>query len=94
MVLAAGGVKAVFPHNAALNDIIYWLSQSVGMPSPLEPAAAGLYKADGRYPDKMSIIPWKCGKCLLWDATGGEKPIVHMVYNLGPMRTQLNIKLM
>ena len=36
------------------------------MPSHLEPT--GLYRSDGQCPDRISIIPWKCGKCLLWDA--------------------------
>ena len=56
-----------FSRHAALNEIIHRSLQSANVPSHLEPA--GLYRSDGRRPDGISIIPWKCGKCLLWDAT-------------------------
>ena len=32
----------------------------------------GLYQSDGRHPDGISIIPWECSKCLLWDATTSD----------------------
>ena len=56
-----------FLRHAALNEIIYRSLQSVNVPSHLEPT--GLYRSDGRCPDRISIVPWKCGKCLLCDAT-------------------------
>ena len=37
------------------------------IPSRLEPS--GLYQADGKRPDGCSILPWRCGKVLVWDAT-------------------------
>ena len=30
---------------------------------------AGLYRSDGKRPDGASVIPWKGGKALVWDAT-------------------------
>ena len=37
------------------------------VPSRLEPS--GLYCSDGKRPDGVSIVPWKCGQLLVWDAT-------------------------
>ena len=28
-----------------------------------------LYRSDGKRPDGVSIVPWKCGQLLVWDAT-------------------------
>ena len=40
---------------------------SAGFPSILEPV--GTCREDGKRPDGLTLIPWKDGKCLLWDAT-------------------------
>ena len=40
---------------------------SAKFPSCLEPA--GLYRADDKRPDSITVVPWKCGKLLIWDAT-------------------------
>ena len=40
---------------------------SVTIPSCLEPS--GIPRSDGKRPDGMSLIPWKSGKPLVWDAT-------------------------
>ena len=37
------------------------------VPSGLEPS--GLYRLDGKWPDGVSIVPWKCGQLPVWDAT-------------------------
>ena len=37
------------------------------IPCHLEPL--GISRVDGKRPDGMSLIPWKCGKSFLWDAT-------------------------
>ena len=37
------------------------------MPSRLEPT--GLYRSDGKQPDGISVVPWRNGKLLVWDAT-------------------------
>ena len=39
----------------------------VHVPSRLEPS--GLCRSDGKRPDGVSIVPWKCGQLLVWDAT-------------------------
>ena len=55
------------PRHAAVNDIIHKILASAKVPSRLEPS--GLYRSDGKRPDGWSIVPWKSGKMLVWDAT-------------------------
>ena len=55
------------PRHAAVNDIIHRSLSSANIPSRLEPS--GLYQSDGKRPDGCSILPWQCGKLLVWDAT-------------------------
>ena len=62
---AVGGVKGDI--HAALNDIIHRSLTAANIPSRLEPS--GLYRSDGKRPDGCSILPWRCGKVLVWDAT-------------------------
>jgi len=53
--------------HAALNDIIHRALASAKVPSRLEPS--GLYRVDGKRPDGITVVPWSCGKLLVWDAT-------------------------
>ena len=53
--------------HASLNDIIKRSLATAKVPSHLEPA--GLYRADGKRPDGASVVPWKRGRILVWDAT-------------------------
>ena len=53
--------------HAALNDIIHQALSSAKIPSRLEPS--GVYRADGKRPDGISVVPWKNGKLLAWDVT-------------------------
>jgi hypothetical protein len=53
--------------HASLNDIIRRAFASAGVPAVLEPT--GLTRNDGRRPDGMTLIPWKMGRPLVWDAT-------------------------
>ena len=55
------------PRHAAVNDVIHRSLTSANIPSRLEPS--GLYRSDGKRPDGCSIIPWRSGKVLVWDAT-------------------------
>ena len=55
------------PRHTQLNAIIKESLASANVPSVLEPQ--GLSRLDGKRPDGMSIIPWACGRLLLWDAT-------------------------
>ena len=53
--------------HAALNDIIHRTLTSAHVPSRLKPL--GLNRVDGKRPDGVTTVPWKCGKLLVWDAT-------------------------
>ncbi|XP_063371836.1 uncharacterized protein LOC134660067 [Cydia amplana] len=53
--------------HAALNDIIRRSLVTVNVPAILEPA--GIARDDGKRPDGMSLIPWRMGRVLVWDAT-------------------------
>lgn len=53
--------------HAAINDIVYRALASACVPSRLEPS--GLLRSDGKRPDGVTMIPWKNGKPLVWDAT-------------------------
>ena len=53
--------------HAAINDILYRALTSARVPSRLEPS--GLQRSDGKRPDGVTLIPWKNGKPLVWDAT-------------------------
>ena len=55
------------PRHAALNDVTKRALVSAGIPSYLEPP--GLDRGDGRRPDGMTIIPFRNGRSLVWDAT-------------------------
>ena len=53
--------------HAAVNDIIHRSFVSAHVPSRLEPP--GLLRLDGKRPDGVTVVPWRCGKLLVWDAT-------------------------
>ena len=55
------------PRHQMLNDIIHRSLASSNISSRLEPS--GLYRADGKRPDGVTLIPWSDGKFLVWDAT-------------------------
>ena len=55
------------PRHSALNDIIHRSLSSAHIPSRREPS--GIYRSDGKRPDGISLVPWKQGKVLVWDAT-------------------------
>jgi len=50
-----------------LNDIIWRALSRAGIPSSKEPA--GLSRSDGKRPDGMTLVPWRSGKCAVWDVT-------------------------
>ena len=53
--------------HTALTDTINRAPSSAKIPARLEPS--GLQRSDGKRPDGISVVPWKCGKLLVWDAT-------------------------
>ena len=59
--------KGCHSRHAALNDIIKRALDSAKIPCHLEPT--GLYRSDGKRPDGASVVPWKYGRVLVWDAT-------------------------
>ena len=52
--------------HVAMNDIIHRALISAGVPARREPP--GLLRSDGKRPDGGSVVPWRSGKCLVWDA--------------------------
>ena len=71
------------PHHTALNDVIHRSLTAANIPSWLEPSE--LYRSDGKRPKGCSIIPWKSGKVLVWDATW---PNTHAPSHLPTAATQ------
>ena len=55
------------PRHAAINDIVKRSLTSAEAPSHLEPMT--IYRSDGKRPDGATVMPWKSGRVLVWDAT-------------------------
>ena len=55
------------PRHASLNDLVHRGLIRAGFPSTKEPA--GLMRSDGGRPDGLTLVPWRMGRCLVWDAT-------------------------
>ena len=55
------------PRHAMLNDVVHRALTRAGVPSIKEPP--GLCRSDGKRPDGMTLIPWRSGRSLVWDAT-------------------------
>ena len=56
-----------YHHHSSLNNIIHRAFGASRIPSQLEPS--GISRSDGKRPDGATLVPWKCGKLLVWDAT-------------------------
>src|SRR5277367_3954610 len=50
-----------------LNDLLWRALGRAKIPAVKEPS--GLARTDGKRPDSMSLIPWRMGRCLIWDVT-------------------------
>ena len=69
------------PRHNKLNDVILSLT-TAGVPSQKEPY--GLARSDGKCPDGVTMMPWKCGHPLIWDATCSDtfkKSYLHVATN-------------
>ena len=70
--------------HAALNDIVHRTLTSAKIPARLEPS--GLQRSDGKRPDGITMVPWKCGKLHAGvgrDLPGHLSPIIHHKCYLG-----------
>ena len=59
--------KGRHPRHGAVNDVVKRSLEAAKIPSHLEPT--DIYRSDGKRPDGASIVPWKGGRVLVWDAT-------------------------
>ena len=59
--------KGRHSRHAVVNDTIKRSLEAAKVPCHLEPT--GLYRSDGKRPDGATLVPWKRGKVLVWDAT-------------------------
>ena len=65
-----------------MNEIIHSSLTAAGVPSQKEPY--GLARSDGKRPDGVTMLPWKCGRPLIWDATCSDtfvKSYLHVATN-------------
>ncbi len=53
--------------HASINDLIHRSLIKAGFPATKEPQ--GMLRSDGRRPDGTTLIPWRAGRHLVWDAT-------------------------
>src|SRR6218665_3755110 len=53
--------------HGVINDLIHRALIKAGFPAMKEPQ--GLLRSDGKRPDGITLIPWKAGRSLIWDAT-------------------------
>ena len=55
------------PRHAAVKDLTKRSLASAKISAHLEPV--GICQADGKQPDSTSVMPWRSGRVLVWDAT-------------------------
>lgn len=58
------------PCHDTVNDLIKRALLTCGIPAIREPT--GCNRSDGKKPDGLTLIPWKCGKPLIWDFTRAD----------------------
>lgn len=55
------------PRHSELNNILCQALSSIHVHASLEPT--GLFRDDGKRPDGLTMVPWRNGRYLVWDAT-------------------------
>src|SRR3989442_6318783 len=65
--MACTHAAARHTRHSALNDIIARSMTAAGVPIAKEPT--GVFRDNLRGPDGITLVPWKNGKALAWDAT-------------------------
>ena len=50
-----------------VNDLIWRYLRRSDIPATKEPT--GFLRGDGKRPDGLTLVPWKSGRCIIWDAT-------------------------
>ena len=68
LVLVVGAGRSARHHQ--INDFVYRSLSRANFPAKREPPR--LLKSDCKRPDGITLIPWREGKCLAWDATVGD----------------------
>ena len=54
-------------NHTAVNDFVHRTMSTAHLPSRLEPT--GLSRSDGKRLDGVTLVPWRSGRLLVWDAT-------------------------
>ena len=65
--LSCRNSQGCHPRHPSINSLIQRYLSAAGIQTHLEPT--GLCRSDGKRPDGASIMPWSCGRVLVWDAT-------------------------
>jgi len=65
--LSCGRGYGRMARHGVLNDLVCRALTKAGYPAIKEPP--GLIRTDGKKPDGLTLIPWRAGRCLVWDAT-------------------------
>lgn len=71
----------LIPRHAGLIDIIYQALVTVGVPTILD--LNYLLRDKGNRTNGMSLIPWKLGQLLVWDATCADILVVSYLQESG-----------
>ena len=53
--------------HGVINDVIYQALTKAGYTTVKEPP--GLVRSDDKGPDGLTLIPWRAGRSVVWDAT-------------------------
>ena len=70
------------PFHNNLNEVIPSSLTAADVPSQKEPY--GLARSDGKCPDGVMMMPWSCGRPLIWDTTCSDtfkKSYLHVTTN-------------